>query len=59
MAGNVLGFYNLLSPVTTPQVHEDPDEGHRHPELGRKDGQDAAVEHPHAAEEMLQPPVPV
>lgn len=48
-----------LSLVSTHQVHKDSDEGHRHFKLGWKDGQDASAEHPHAAQEMLQPPVPV
>lgn len=41
------------------QVHKDFDEGHWHSELGRQDGQDASSERSHAAEEVLQPSVPV
>ena len=43
----------------TSQVHQDPHEGHRHPQLCRQDGQDAAAQRADAAEEVLQPPVPV
>lgn len=55
----VLALSATLSFVSTHQVHKDSDEGHRHFKLGWKDGQDASAEHSHAAQEMLQPPVPV
>lgn len=43
----------------TLQVYQDPDERHRYLKLSGQNGQDAVVEHPDAAEEVLQSPLPV